>query len=292
MPTRLQIARPDIIKALEESGTHVFRHSDIATLLTTHRNFWRLAQSTTTQKFVEFLLERGKLRIVRLEAMDRVGHDVTRYVRGVASPCELALSIRPGAYLCHATAVFLHGLTEQMPKTIYVNREQSPKPQGTTLTQTSIDRAFANKQRESTYIFAYEDWKAVVLSGKHTNKLEVGMLTDPQGARVEVTNIERTLIDITVRPAYAGGVFEVLKAYRAAKERMSVNVLLATLKKLNYVYPYHQAIGFYMSRAGYGESRVERLKRLGLQWDFYLTHNIQNREYDSSWRLFYPKGLQ
>ena len=292
MPTRLQIARPDIVKALVNSGKRVFRESDMSSFLTSHREFWRLAKSTTTERFVEFLLGRSELRVVRLNAVKRPGHDVMRYVRGTVSPFEIALSIRPGAYLCHATAVFLQGMTEQMPKTIYVNREQGPKPQGTSLTQTSIDRAFSNKQRESTYIFNYMDWKVVVLSGKYTNRLEVGKLPDPQGALVEVTNIERTLIDIAVRPVYAGGVYEVLKAYRAARERMSVNVLMATLKKLNYLYPYHQAIGFYMARAGYGENRTERLKKVGLQWDFYLTHNIQNREYDPSWRLFYPKGLQ
>ena len=59
------------------------------------------------------------------------------------------------------------------------------------------------------------------------------------------TNLERTLIDATVRPVYAGGVFEVRKAYELAKEKVSVNRLAALLQKLDYTYPYHQAIGFY-----------------------------------------------
>ncbi len=135
MPSRLQIARPDIIKSLNNSQKRVFRHSDIAALLGTEREFWRLAKSTTTQQFVDFLVDRSELQIVKLSSPDRPGSQITRYLRGNATPYEIALSIRPDSYLCHGTALYIHGLTEQVPKTIYVNREQSPKPQGTVLTQ-------------------------------------------------------------------------------------------------------------------------------------------------------------
>lgn len=291
MPSRLQIARSDIVKALEETGQRVFRPSDLASLLSAHRGFWRLAQSTTTQKFIEFLVDRTELRVLTLKQVDGRG-TLVRYGRGAPTPFEIALSVRPDSYLSHGSAVYIHGLTEQVPRTIYVNREQSAKPRGSAPNQESIDRAFSNKQRQSNYSFSYSEWRVVILSGKNTGNLEVIDAKDPQGGQIRLTNTERTLIDIAVRPIYAGGVFEVLNAYRAAKDRVSVNVLIATLKKLDYVYPYHQAIGFYMSRAGYDENRTARLKKLGSHWDFYLTHGIKDREYDPTWRLFYPKGFQ
>jgi hypothetical protein len=84
----------------------------------------------------------------------------------------------------------------------------------------------------------------------------------------------------------------VLEAYRRAKDRVSTGVLVATLKKLEYVYPYHQAIGFYMQRAGYSETQYERLRALGLSYDFYLTYDLRDKAFDPDWRLFFPKSLQ
>ena len=80
-----------------------------------------------------------------------------------------------------------------------------------------------------------------------------------------MTSLERTLIDATVRPGYAGGVATVLEAYRRASEALTVSRLIDTLRKLDYVYPYHQAIGFYMERAGFPTKQLAPLKALGTE---------------------------
>jgi hypothetical protein len=94
-----------------------------------------------------------------------------------------------------------------------------------------------------------------------------------------------------VRPIYTGGVFEVAKAFELAKEQVSVNGLCAMLRKLNFIYPYHQAIGYYMERAGYRSKQLDLVRSFPMEHDFHLTHGMTDSEYVKQWRLHVPRGL-
>jgi len=289
-PSRITIAKPDIVKQFDTTGRRVYSSRELANILVANRGFWRLTQKTTVDDFIGFLVDKTQMRRVQLTSEKYA--PILRYIWGEASPYEIGVSLKPRAYLSHGTAVFLHGLNEQLPKTIYVNQEQSPKPvPSSPPSQESLDRAFSNEQRRSNYLYRDPEWQYLLISGKDTGRLEVGKLAGSREETLEVTNLERTLIDIVVRPAYAGGIYQVLEAYKSAKDKASIATLIAVLKKLDYLYPYHQAIGFYLQRAGYEESRWQRLKNLGLKFDFYLAHGIRDKQYDATWRLYYPKGF-
>lgn len=292
MAKRIEIAKSTIELLLDQSETKVFRLGDLSRVLEQNREAWKLPQNLTTKKFIEFLLEESQLLKVVLKSENYPATE-TRYIWRKASPYAVGLSLRHHTYLTHSSAVFLHGLTDQIPKTVFVNYEQSAKPQSEgRLSQEGIDRAFSNHQRESKLWFDYEGFRLLLLNGKATDRLEVTMLKSELGESLDVTKLERTLIDIVVRPIYAGGVFQVLEAYKQAKDKFSVNTLLATLKKLQYVYPYHQAIGFYMERAGYQESQWSKLLKIGTKFDFYLSHALpKDKKYDKRWQLFYPSGF-
>lgn len=290
---RLKTVAPDIASFFEKYPRKVFSSSDLAKILTLHRQTWELPQHTTTGKFIDFLLENTKLRLIQLESESHpAARKITKYSWGDPSPLSLGSDLLKGSYLSHGTAAFLHGLTDQLLKVIYVNKEQSAKPSShTALSQEGIHNAFKGRQRESTFVYVYEGTRFLLLSGKYTGRLEVGAIPMNQHINVQATKLERTLIDISVRPTYAGGVYQVLEAYQRAKERASVGTLLATLRQLNYIYPYHQVIGFYLQRAGFDARQYLRFKELGLQYDFYLAYGMKEREYDSNWRLFFPKGF-
>ncbi len=292
-PTRLDIAKPDIEALFAKRPGHAYTRKELSSLLEANRKFWRLAQRTNVDEFAGYLTRKAQLTQVVLKARS-YPRQVTRFVWGTASSYVLATSIKPGsAYLSHATAVFIHGLTDLIPRVLYVNVEQSPKPRPASLpSQETIDRAFRNQQRSSNLIYEIEGGPdVVVLSGKSTGNLEVVEVPDPNGAPVRVTSLERTLIDIVVRPTYAGGVTNVLDAYRAAMARLSTNRLRAVLRKLDYAYPYHQAVGFLLQRAGYPAERVKLFRAMPIQFDFYLAHGIKDPDYDSEWRLFFPRGI-
>jgi len=54
-----------------------------------------------------------------------------------------------------------------------------------------------------------------------------------------------------------------------------------------------QALGFYLDIAGaYKEPQIDLLRQFPIEYDFYLTYEMKNPEYDPKWRLFYPKGFQ
>lgn len=288
---KVKEARKRIARTLDEDGRRVFRTQDLDQILEDNRENWSVLSGVTRSAFVRFLEDELPLRTVVLGGPSHQQRFL-RYLWRNPSPLEVASSLRSTAYLSHSSAVFVHGLSDQLPTVLYANYEQSvkPRPQGA-LTQEGIDRAFRGKQRESTFVFEYESYRFALLSGKNTGRLEVQTVRLPEGGEVLVTSLERTLIDIAVRPIYAGGVYQVLEAYKGARESLSVPKLVATLKRLDYVYPYHQAIGFYLEKAGVPEKETEMLKKLGTNLRFYLAHGMTETAFDERWLLFHPKRM-
>src|SRR5260221_3597644 len=120
---RIQIAKPDILRHFDQLPEKVLKLSDIAAILSEQRAFWRLTQNTSTGVFIKFLTEHGKLRRLDFPFPYRKEH---RYTWGDVPLLEVLLTIKKDAYFTHYTAVRMHGLTEQVPKTIYLNHEQPP----------------------------------------------------------------------------------------------------------------------------------------------------------------------
>lgn len=288
--TRLKIAKADIVKLFNTLPNKVFRRYHIEEIISRNREFWRLSSTTTVSKFIAFLIEEKKLKEIRLEFPKRTE---IRYTWGDASIYEVALTVKPDSYFTHYSAMFFHELTEQIPKTIYLNQEQQRKPnRGIHLSQDSIDLAFTRPVRLSSNIASYGEHNICILNGMYTGRLGVIETVWSGGEKVYVTDVERTLLDISVRPMYSGGVFEVLNAYRLARNKVSVNKLSAMLQMLNYTYPYHQVVGFYLEKAGnYKASSIALFKKYKKKYDFYLAHQMKEKSYSKEWCLFYPKGF-
>ena len=290
--SRLQIAKPDILAFFAAQPQKVFKLREISAFLSAERSGWRLAQSTTVDVFIKFLMKSGELKTHPFEFPNR---PVTLYVWGNVPLLEVLQHLKAKSYFSHYTAMRLHGLTEQVPKTVYISHERSEMSatNASELDQAAIDEAFRRPARVSNNAVDFGDQRIVLLNSAFTDM--EGVIPHPAGQGstqlVQVTNVERTLIDAAVRPAYSGGVYEVAKAFEQAREAVSVNALGAMLKKLEFGYPYHQAIGFYLERAGYRSSSLELMRRFPMKFDFYLTHEMAETRYDKAWRLHVPKGF-
>ncbi len=287
--TRIEAAQSKIESYFNQSPVKVFTSVDLTNILKEHHKQWNLAVG---QKAWDFIAHLKKLGLKEVGLKSSTYKDLIRYTWQSQSDFTVAAGVFRNVYLSYWTASFLHGLTNEIPKLIFVNREQSPKPPpNKPLTQNSIDAAFRRPPRDSKYVFQFRGKRLVIVSGKFTGGLEVTPISGPQSEALRATSLERTLVDISVRPHYAGGPYEVLRCFEAARDRVSSNGILATLRKLDYVYPYHQAIGFYLERAGYRDTAISLFRNIPRNLDFYLARGIKDPEYDSTWRISFPKGL-
>ena len=209
-PIHFEIAKKDIIKVFDESNQKIFRYSDLTTILEKSREFLRLSKNTNTDAFIAFLI--NKVNKFKPQEFDFPFRKEIRYIWGKVPIFEILLSLNKNSYFSHYSAMYFNELTEQIPKSFYINVEQRPiKSVRQELTQVNIDLAFRNKPRITTNTIKLTDFNISILNGKYTNNLGVTEKDLPDGTNVKVTNFERTLIDISVRTFYSGGIFQLIK---------------------------------------------------------------------------------
>jgi hypothetical protein len=296
--SRLQISKADIVDTFA-NGPRVLHASTIAGMFNQNRRFWRLAQSTTLHDFIAFLIKASELRQVRFPFPQR---EVSGYTWGPVPLLETLVSLVNRGYYSHYTALRIHGLTEQVPKTIYLNQEKPPNSglrhgENAVYDQAAIDQAFKKAPRASNNQIELpaEQCRVVMLHSAYHEGIGVveGIFNDgsERGLPIRYTDLERTMIDIVTRPFYAGGVAEVAKAFDNAKGKLAVNKMSAMLKKMAFGYPYHQAIGYYLERAGYKSSLLDIFRRQPMVRDFYLAHGLDKTTYCRKWRLYIPESF-
>ena len=260
MPT---LNRKLISRTLQATKHRIFTSAELSALFQEHLPAWTQsngdtlaedsavsAKALTVSAIIEGLV---KARLLEKAVLPFPYRQDTRYLLAKVDLLDLIQSLSQEGYFTHFTAIHLNDLTEQSPKTVYFNIEQRLSGGDGQLTQDAIHRDFKAEPRLSSNVVEYKGTRIVKVNGRNAHQLGVVVKNRTEGSPVRVTDIERTLIDATVRPAYSGGIAVVAEAFELAKDSLSVNKLAAYLRKLHYVYPYHQAIGFYMEKAGYDE---------------------------------------
>jgi hypothetical protein len=287
---KLEEAAAEIREIFDAANERIYTRSGIEEILAANREAWRLNKKMSVKTFIEYLADVGIIATAEFNFPTR---KEVRYLWGETSPFELAQSLKPNAYLTHQGAMYLNGLTDGFPETIYINQEQALRHQRSNeLLQEGIDAAFQRRARASSEIAEHSGVRVCVVHGQRTDGLGMIEIDDMNGKGLRLTNVERTLIDITVRPVYSGGASNVLKAYRKAKGKVSISKLIEILHEMNFVYPYHQAVGFYFERTGvYKKSELRQLRDMPMEHDFYLDYNMGETQYSKDWRIHFPTDL-
>lgn len=287
----LEKSRTAIEGWFDSRGQRVFHPSSFTSAFRFHQHStWGLAKRVSFDDFVKFFSRNSRLGVHEFAFP---ANKLTVFTWGEdVSIFETVLGLGKGAYLSHFTAAFFHEITEQVPKTIFITVPQPRKrTEETRLTQEQINLAFSKEAKATKAVAKMGSYRVARLTGMETHGLGIVENNEPGWGTVHVTDLERTLIDMVVRPNYAGGIHHVLEAFRLARGRVSSNRLAAFARQIDFVYPYHQSIGFMLERAGYDERSTRLFRRMEKTHDFFLTHGMGDADYSVEWRLYFPKGL-
>lgn len=250
-------------------------------------------------RFIKALLDEDIIRPYTLEA--RNGKKLTLYSSHPIeefSPYEICTALFPGGYFCNLTAIYHHGLTNQVPNSVYMCQEtiQPSNREGIApLSESRIRTAFIKPHRHTTYVLSFQEHNIVVVDRERKTdhgvvKIRGSGSPCPTGSRV--AGLERALIDAVVAPQYNGGVTSLSAYFHAARKRFDLEKLLKVYSKLNFVYSYAQAIGFLLDHVGMKEQANQLRKVYPPRHRFYIDHNAKSAwDYNERWMLYHPKGF-
>ncbi|WP_049934382.1 type IV toxin-antitoxin system AbiEi family antitoxin domain-containing protein [Haloplanus natans] len=175
-----------LLARLAGAGHQIISVDDIETTLEVSPNTAREIASRLTEKGWLDRLFPGTYLIVPLTAGEEGMYTTHEYL--------IAAHVAEPMYIGYYSALSHHGLTEQVPRTVYVvtpTRAQSREIHGVPYRVTTVtERKF----------FGVEP-------------------TSIEGTTVQVSDLEKTLVDCADHPEFSGGLRELATAMRTADER-------------------------------------------------------------------------
>jgi len=163
---------------------------------------------------------------------------------------EIAMALVNPAAICHWSALHYHGLTEQIPRRVFV----------LTTTEVSVPRVRGAKGQDRGYpigdtIYQFLQTKPERFFG--TEKVWIGE------ARVTITDPERTLLDGLSRPQYCGDFGEVLHAFEVLGKHIDLERIIDYARKLDAATS--KRLGWVLEKQGIGSGSLEALARLPIK---------------------------
>jgi len=137
---------------------------------------------------------------------------------------EIAMALVDPAAISHWSALHYHGLTEQVPRWVFV----------TTTTDGSVPRIRNNKPKGVDRGYPVGDTVYLFIQVKPKRYFGVQKVWAGE-ARVTITDPERTLLDGLTMPKYCGDFAEVLHAFEAQSADLNIDKIVSYALKLDKV---------------------------------------------------------
>ena len=154
--------------------------------------------------------------------------------------------------ISHWSALHHHGLTEQVPRDVFI----------LTTTGTWIPRSKEGTQRQSrgSYLVGDTTYRFVQIKSDRFFGDEKVWVSD---ARVSVTDLERTLLDGLSMPQYCGDFAEVLHAFRVGMDRLNMERITEYAVRLGVTTA--KRLGWVLEAQGVAPSKLEDLASLPIK---------------------------
>ena len=175
-------------------------------------------------------------------------------VPGVAAAheFEIAMALVEPAAISHWSALHHHGLTEQVPRHVFVLTTK-----GTWIPRSKDSRP---RQPSGSYTVGDTTFRFVQVKGGRffgTEKVWVG------DARVSVTDLERTLLDGLSMPQHCGDFSEVIHAFQLATDRLDAGRIAGYAARMGVTMA--KRLGWVLEAQGVGSPQLERLAALPIK---------------------------
>lgn len=215
---------------------------------------------------------------------------------------DIALALQEKGYFSHYSALFIHGLTNQVPKEFYLSEEIKKRKSLHTpeYNEFFIEQQFMKPHRSTTNYCQYKNTTFYLLEKNDNGGIGVETIDLPALSdflslerKIRITSLERTLIDIVEAPQYAGGILSVVETFRAVKGKIDLLKLKEYYNLMNFFYPYWQTIGFLIEKTWGEEDAQKWMSFFGKPiHEFYLDRKFK-LDWDKSekWQIRFPKGL-
>jgi predicted transcriptional regulator of viral defense system len=165
---------------------------------------------------------------------------------------EIAMALVEPAAISHWSALHHHGLTEQIPREVFV----------LTTTETAVPRRRGDKPKwlRNGYPVGETVFRFIQVKPKRFFGMERIWIGE---ARVVITDSERTLLDGLARPQYCGDFAEVLYAFEIMGRRLNLKRIIEYALKLDASTA--KRLGWILEQQGVDLDLLEPLARLAVK---------------------------
>ncbi len=205
---------------------------------------------------------------------------------------DILIALQPKYYVSHHTALYFHEITDQDPVNFYLSKEIKGRApaHSNKFVPAKVRQVFLKDPRKTNNYFKFNKNLFYLIEKQDLKK--IGVEKKVIGNKeIQLTSIERTLIDIVISPQYGGGIRTVISAFNNID--IDIDKLYEIYSKYDPFYPYWQSIGFLLNSCSRNKLENAWRKKFSIpKNDFYLDRGVRDDwEYNSDWKIYYPKGL-